>query len=415
MTVQTFDDQFSALLRASALPPHTLRPGECRSATGRACPLCYAVSLDYATELDFKNRALREFTQLHHLQVQFESIVASPLGRAYRSVTKRRVFRRGEQLRLGLIDQSEGGGIRPFEPVLCAIEPEAHGAMYRHVQEAVADPRLIAVTEELSYVIIKEGDEGHIVILNVRRISSRIVHAANMLSKSLTRHCDGVIGVFLYRDTSGGRYYMGSEQESSRVMVRKVFGRDQIVQHVLGKKFLYPPVSFSQVNRSIVPALVSAAGASLDLRPGATLFDLYCGYGLFALCLGSSAARVVGMDVSASSIEAATRNAQHQHVSNMRFIRGAIEAGSIADLMRHSAPRDAVLLDPPRGGTAPGVIECIAARLPSQVLHLFCTIDLMPAELDRWAGAGYRAEKAIPFDMFPGTSSVEVMLLLVRG
>jgi tRNA/tmRNA/rRNA uracil-C5-methylase (TrmA/RlmC/RlmD family) len=73
--------------------------------------------------------------------------------------------------------------------------------------------------------------------------------------------------------------------------------------------------------------------------------------------------------------------------------------------------RDAILLDPPRGGTAPGVIECAAARRPGRVVHMFCNVDIMPAEIARWKAAGYMPVRGVPFDMFPGTDETEVMVL----
>ncbi len=75
-------------------------------------------------------------------------------------------------------------------------------------------------------------------------------------------------------------------------------------------------------------------------------------------------------------------------------------------------PQDVALLDPPRAGTMAGVIEALAARRPAKVLHIFCNIDIMPAELKRWEKGGYATSRVVPFDMFPGTSSMEIMVLL---
>ncbi|MBP1679083.1 MAG: tRNA (uracil-5-)-methyltransferase family protein, partial [Bacteroidetes bacterium] len=63
-------------------------------------------------------------------------------------------------------------------------------------------------------------------------------------------------------------------------------------------------------------------------------------------------------------------------------------------------------------GTAPGVIEGIAAKKPARVVHIFCNIDGIAGELQRWAARGYAAQRAIPYDLFPGTASVEIMILL---
>jgi tRNA/tmRNA/rRNA uracil-C5-methylase (TrmA/RlmC/RlmD family) len=80
--------------------------------------------------------------------------------------------------------------------------------------------------------------------------------------------------------------------------------------------------------------------------------------------------------------------------------------------MKSSRGNDAILLDPPRSGTDKEVIEYIAARKPTRVLHIFCNVDIMPNELKRWTESGYSITRAIPFDMFPGTSAIEMMVLL---
>jgi tRNA/tmRNA/rRNA uracil-C5-methylase (TrmA/RlmC/RlmD family) len=53
----------------------------------------------------------------------------------------------------------------------------------------------------------------------------------------------------------------------------------------------------------------------------------------------------------------------------------------------------------------------VAARRPERALHIFCNIDLMSAEVGRWENMGYQGVNALPFDLFPGTSSVEIMIL----
>ncbi len=58
------------------------------------------------------------------------------------------------------------------------------------------------------------------------------------------------------------------------------------------------------------------------------------------------------------------------------------------------------------------MIEAIAARRPSKVLHIFCNSDLIVPDLSRWKTAGYRAQRAVPLDMFPGTPEVETLVLL---
>jgi tRNA/tmRNA/rRNA uracil-C5-methylase (TrmA/RlmC/RlmD family) len=71
-----------------------------------------------------------------------------------------------------------------------------------------------------------------------------------------------------------------------------------------------------------------------------------------------------------------------------------------------------VILDPPRRGTSKGVIEAVAARTPSRVLHVFCNPDVLATELQRWFVCGYDILRVVPFDLFPGTDEIETMVLL---
>jgi tRNA/tmRNA/rRNA uracil-C5-methylase (TrmA/RlmC/RlmD family) len=63
-------------------------------------------------------------------------------------------------------------------------------------------------------------------------------------------------------------------------------------------------------------------------------------------------------------------------------------------------------------GVEKGVIGALAFRRPVKVLHIFCNVDLIPAELEQWNKLGYDASSIVPLDMFPGTPHLEVMVLL---
>lgn len=412
----TFSQVLASTIRAATPQPRRLEHGECQSTSSQRCRLCHAVDLEYEEELALKNKALYTFWQRHIPGTPLQPLVRSPRGREYRTVTKRKVFALKKQPVLGLIDPAEERGSGAFPVIRCAIEPEAHGRIYRRVGELIRQPYARALGEHLSYVIIKGSYVECSVIFNVRTHSPAILKAANTLSKSLTHTEENISGLFLYEEGStgrrGGRFYMGRTTSLAQEGIRKIFGKGEIYQRIANRSFLYPPLSFSQTNQSIVEEVVTKAEALLSPSTSQTLFDLYCGYGLFSLCLAGKARSVTGVEIAAASVASAKENAKRQRVHNARFVRSDIVPASLLSIMKGARPDDLVLLDPPRGGTAAGVLECIAARRPAKILHLFCNIDLIPSELARWEQAGYRPTEAIPFDMFPGTASVEIMVLL---
>jgi tRNA/tmRNA/rRNA uracil-C5-methylase (TrmA/RlmC/RlmD family) len=166
------------------------------------------------------------------------------------------------------------------------------------------------------------------------------------------------------------------------------------------------------VNLSHAPSLVGQAKRLLKLTPSDVFLDLYCGYGLFSLLFADSVKRVTGVELSRESIQAAVANAKRLHIDNCRFITSDISGETVGRVMVKGESPTTVLLDPPRNGTAPGVIETIAAYKPNRVVHIFCNIDIVFSELQRWKRSRFRVISAIPVDMFPGTSTIEIITLL---
>jgi tRNA/tmRNA/rRNA uracil-C5-methylase (TrmA/RlmC/RlmD family) len=371
--------------------------------------------VEYPAETRARNAALRDFWGKLELDASFEAplapLVPSPLGREYRTVSKRKAFPAKGETRLGLIDPGGEDGHRPVDVMACLVEPASHAAVYARLRESILSPSSRLLAPALRYVIVKGSYTELVVILSVRLIDGAIVSAVNTLSKGLTSACPDVRGVMLYEDRSDGRYYLGTRSPAARGTVRKIYGETEIYQKFGGKGFLFPPLAFSQGNASLVDGLIAEAGRMLDVSSGDDLYDLYCGYGLFTLTLGARARRGTGIERTPESIDAALRNATRLGGTNTKFFRSDITGTTLPHLLARVRSRDAILLDPPRTGTAPGVIECVAARRPARVVHMFCNIDIMPAEISRWKAAGYIPVRGVPFDMFPGTDETEVMVL----
>jgi 23S rRNA (uracil1939-C5)-methyltransferase len=191
-----------------------------------------------------------------------------------------------------------------------------------------------------------------------------------------------------------------------------VFGKNRLFLRVGEETFLYPPMVFSQVNESLLDLFVAGARTLLSPAGSETLYDLYCGYGLFGLSLAPLVRGVIGVESSPLAVAAATANARRRRISSARFLCRSLSAETAAGVTARSPAQTLMLLDPPRGGTAPGVLEALAERLPRHVVHVFCNMEILPRELERWQKAGYRPVRAVPFDMFPGTPELEMMVLL---
>lgn len=330
--------------------------------------------------------------------------MASPKPRRYRTVSKRRVFERGQTL-LGLTDFTGTRGLQPLNVQDCPIEPEDHNDIYRTAQGVLFRSRALA--SALNYVVVKGSYDDLTVILSVHRSDSRVRAACNLMSKELTRKFPGIRSVFTVQDEATS-YYLSDKAER----LTRLYGRKDIETTIAALTFRHSPLSFSQTNHSILPSFVSEIARLIDPRPSDRIWDLYCGWGLLGLSLASSVASVAGMDVSAPSIESARTTARQLRISNARFVKNSVTAVSLNEFFNRVGPADKVILDPPRAGATAGVIDYLAMKKPSSVVHVFCNVETMPDELMLWSRRGYVVHEAVPVDMFPATEHLEVVVLL---
>ncbi|HEX6288150.1 MAG TPA: 23S rRNA (uracil(1939)-C(5))-methyltransferase RlmD [Herpetosiphonaceae bacterium] len=192
---------------------------------------------------------------------------------------------------------------------------------------------------------------------------------------------------------------------------RALDGRDWIERVVGDTCFRLSASSFFQVNAYQTERLVRRVRTLLDTQPDTRLLDLYCGVGLFALSLAPEVAEVVGVEEWAPAIEDARRSAQLNRLSNVTFEVGAAER-TIAKL---AGGFDRVVLDPPRRGCAPEVLDAVIQRAPQRIVYVSCHPGTLARDCKQLAAAGYHIASAEVIDMFPHTHHVESIVRLERG
>jgi len=185
------------------------------------------------------------------------------------------------------------------------------------------------------------------------------------------------------------------------------------VQHykeeVRGSCFTVAASSFFQVNTGQLSRAVDEVRELLDLQGSEVMVDAYCGVGVFAVLMSPYVKRVIGIEESASAIEDAGQNMNG--VTNVDFIEGKTEH-VMADWPLDDDV-DVLLLDPPRVGCHPDVLESVKKLKPKKVLMVSCEPAAMARDLDLLCQSGmYKLETLRPVDMFPQTRHVETISML---
>ena len=366
--------------------------------------------LPYAAELALKNAALAAFWQAQHLPGAPEPVVAAPQPRGYRSTSKRRAESGPQGVTLAFPGALPGARGRTRS----ALDMREHVAVYDWLPERLARSALRPLGATLNHVVVRGSPGALAVILNVRDLDAKIVRAAKLLAEDLQGMPLGVRTALLYLDPTGSNYYLEARRPDVAVSEKRLFGPDWLQVDADGVRLHFPLTVFSQINGAMVPLLAASTRDLLAPLAGHDLLDLYCGYGLLSLTAGRDAGRVLGVDYDGPAIAAAQANAQHLRCSGrVRFLAGRIDAAFVAGrLPPPSRAPELALLDPPRQGTAPGVVAAVATRAPVRVVHICCGTDEIPREVEAWSAAGYGLTRALPLDLFPGTAGLETLLLL---
>ncbi|MEW6516728.1 MAG: 23S rRNA (uracil(1939)-C(5))-methyltransferase RlmD [candidate division FCPU426 bacterium] len=205
--------------------------------------------------------------------------------------------------------------------------------------------------------------------------------------------------------------------ETTNVILGRVFkslaGRPYIYEEIEGLKFRISAGSFFQVNPFQLPQLLSAVGQAAALSGHESVVDLYCGVGLLTLSLARQARLVVGVEEVSSAVEDAQANKHLNGFSQAEFLAADAAAG-FRQLAAKGLQPDVVVLDPPRKGVDPKVLNQLCQTKPKRVVMVSCNPVTLARDLARLASAGYRVLQAQPLDFFPHTYHVETVATLVR-
>ncbi|XP_015058657.1 zinc finger CCCH domain-containing protein 24 isoform X2 [Solanum pennellii] len=115
------------------------------------------------------------------------------------------------------------------------------------------------------------------------------------------------------------------EESYSELHADNAVAEAKIHDYINGLKFCISPTAFFQVNTLAAEKLYSLAGDWASLGPDTLLFDVCCGTGTIGLTLANRVGMVVGIEMNASAVSDAQRNAEINGIKNCRFICGKAE------------------------------------------------------------------------------------------
>lgn len=192
-----------------------------------------------------------------------------------------------------------------------------------------------------------------------------------------------------------------------------VSGDDTIADTLCGLRFEIAPAAFYQVNRSQAERLYGKAKEYAALTGSETLLDLYCGAGTIGMSMADRCRELIGVEIIPEAIKNAKQNAERNGVHNARFLCG--DATKAAETLRAEGIRpDVIVVDPPRKGLTPELIDTIVQMAPDRVVYVSCDPATLARDLKLFSEKDYSVKEITPCDMFPRTAHVESVCLMSR-
>jgi len=228
--------------------------------------------------------------------------------------------------------------------------------------------------------------------------------------------------VLMRYGTATGQMILQPEQSPEVALELLAAGIDvrteTIEEKLAGQVFRIRPSSFFQTNTAQAEKMAQMVLDGLlthdDYREDPrrlTVVDAYCGVGTFALLLSRHFGRVIAIEESASAIKDARWNLRE--TTNVDIMQGKVE-----DLLpKLAAELDGFVIDPPRAGCQPSVLEALIQHPVARIVYVSCDPSTQARDLHILCNqhATYRLRSVQPLDMFPQTAHIESVAVLERA
>ncbi|KUO53596.1 MAG: hypothetical protein APF76_12370 [Desulfitibacter sp. BRH_c19] len=259
--------------------------------------------------------------------------------------------------------------------------------------------------KQLKRILIRQSTFNKEILLGL--IFSGKTHDRFKLEKmvgEIKNHSDKLISII--------EFIVADSKLPWKAQSKVLYGRDYFIEELNSKRFIISANSFFQVNSLQAEKLYGTVVEFVGTEDAKTIFDLYCGTGTIAIQLSDMAERVYGIETLEEALGDARRNADLNKTTNVEFLLGKAEVKA-KKLFEKGLQPDVVVVDPPRKGCHPDLLNSILTVNPKKVIYVSCNPATLARDLTILSQS-YTAKEVQPVDMFPHTAHVETVALMSK-
>lgn len=371
------------------------------------CGGCTWQDLSYGEQLAVKEGILRETLEnITGIETALKPVIPSLDEWHYRNKTE---FTFGENQGQQILGFHHRGKFDEIVPVSsCLIQSEKMNGILKIVQDWAFESGLRAYNPRLF-----KGFLRHLVIRHARNTDEIMVHLSTR-SNVKTERVQALSS--LLKEKAAVFIWSTNDEKSDAVKVgevRMVSGAKHIIESLGVVRFKVGALTFFQTNTEGAEKMIGIVLRMAGLSGVETVFDVYCGVGTFALSLAGRAKKVYGVELVPESIAAAKENASLNGFSNCVF-----ESSSIENFLKKKPELpffDVIVVDPPRSGLSPRVVEAVNDFAPKKLIYISCNPATLARDLRLFSNLGFKLKEVQPIDLFPQTYHLETICLLEKN
>lgn len=368
-----------------------------------ACRSCTLIQTPYSQQLASKQEKAQQLLAPWP-SVSWHPPVASA-QEDFRNKAKLVVTGSSQQPKLGILGPKfEGQDLRDC-PLYTPQIRQAIPVLEELIRRAKLAPYSVAQKKgELKNILVTSSDRGQLMVRFVLRSKKLLVAIRSQLDwlQGQLPQLE-VVSINLLRE------HVALVEGPEEIILTQA---KTLPMQVGGLTLHLRPQSFFQTNTAIASALYQRGASWVKQAAPASLWDLYCGVGGFALFAAQQLgpdSRVTGIEISTEAIASAQRTVAEAGLNGIDFIAQdatsyALESGQVPQML---------VMNPPRRGIGQQLAQWVEASGIEQVVYSSCNVESFAKDLA--AMPSYRPVEGQVMDMFPHSSHFEAIFRLERA
>jgi len=293
----------------------------------------------------------------------------------------------------------------------CYIQDQTANDLVVAIKKLMQSDRIAPYDEDrgrgiIRHVLIRTGKKtGQVMVVIV--VGTDYFPGKKNFVHSLVRQHPEITTVVVNENSKKTSMILGEKEET-------VYGPGYIEDELCGVRFRISPKSFFQVNPEQTEVLYKKAIEMAGLEKNQTVLDAYCGIGTIALICADQVKSVTGVELNPDAVKNARTNAELNEKENVRFY--CEDAGNFMRRQAASGKNrpDVVFTDPPRSGCSEGFLKALAKMAPEKVVYISCNPVTLARDIKWLEKHGYKAQTAVPVDMFGMAYHIECIVMLQK-